>query len=68
MREILVIREKDVFTSILIENGFSVLNFPTIKTETVSDLSELDGLLKKSKLSTEYLSRVQKRLKSFRRN
>ncbi len=45
MSKILVIREKDVFTSILIENGFSVANFPVIKTEMVSDLSELENLI-----------------------
>ncbi|MDQ3323675.1 MAG: uroporphyrinogen-III synthase [Acidobacteriota bacterium] len=43
--EILVIREKDVFTSILIERGFSVTNFPTIKTEPLADLSELENFL-----------------------
>ncbi|HXG85135.1 MAG TPA: uroporphyrinogen-III synthase [Pyrinomonadaceae bacterium] len=45
MSEILVIREKDVFAQVLIENGFLVTNFPTIKTETVSDLSELEGFI-----------------------
>jgi uroporphyrinogen III methyltransferase / synthase len=43
--EILVIREKDRFSSILFEQGFSVINFPTIKTEPLSDLSELEKLL-----------------------
>ncbi len=47
--EILVIREQDVFSSILIEQGFSVINFPVIKTETVADLSELENLLAESK-------------------
>lgn len=45
MSEILVVREKDVFTETLIENGFSVVNFPTIKTEAVSDLSELESFI-----------------------
>ena len=45
MTEILVIREKDVFTKTLIENGFAVTNFPTIKTETVPDLSELEKII-----------------------
>ncbi len=45
MREILVIRETDVFTSTLIENGFSVTNFPVIKTKTLSDLSELESFI-----------------------
>ena len=40
--EILVIRDFDVFSQILIENGFPVINFPAIKTETISDFSELD--------------------------
>ena len=43
--EILVIRKKDVFSSILIEKGFSVINFPVIKTETLADLTELENLL-----------------------
>lgn len=47
LAEILVIREKDVFSSILIEQGFSVTNFPTIKTEPLSDLSELENHLAK---------------------
>ncbi|HSK70757.1 MAG TPA: uroporphyrinogen-III synthase [Pyrinomonadaceae bacterium] len=42
MSEILVIREFDQFSSILIEQGFSLINFPTIKTEPVSDLGDLD--------------------------
>ncbi|MDQ3322710.1 MAG: uroporphyrinogen-III synthase [Acidobacteriota bacterium] len=45
MSEILVIREKDVFTSILIEQGFSVTNFPVIKTEPLANLSELENFL-----------------------
>ncbi len=47
MPEVLVIRETDVFTTILIENGFSVTNFPTIKTEPLTDLSELENYLAK---------------------
>jgi len=43
--EILVIREKDVFSSILSEQGFSVINLPLIKTETFSDLNELENYL-----------------------
>ena len=43
--QILVIRQPDVFSSILIEQGFSVINFPTIKTETLADLSELENYL-----------------------
>ncbi len=45
MREILVIRPKDVFSRILIDSGFSVTNFPTINTETLADLSELETYL-----------------------
>ena len=44
-REILVIREKDRFSSILIEQGFSVMNFPVIKTEPLEDLLELENRL-----------------------
>lgn len=42
MSEILVVREFDEFSLILIEQGFSVINFPTIKIEPVSDLGDLD--------------------------
>lgn len=45
MREILVIREKDRFSSILIEEGFSVINFPLIKTAAFDDLSDLENSL-----------------------
>lgn len=45
MSEILVIREKDNFTRVLIERGFSVVNFPTIETKALTDLSELDDIL-----------------------
>lgn len=45
MPEILVIRERDVFTTTLIGNGFTVTNFPTIKTETASDLSTLENFI-----------------------
>ena len=44
LREILVIREKDRFSQILSERGFKVTNFPTVETEPLEDLSELDGL------------------------
>lgn len=43
--EILVIREKDHFSAILAEQGFSVTNFPTIKTVPLDDLSELENCL-----------------------
>lgn len=46
--EILVVREKDVFSSILIERGFSVINFPVVKTEPLADLSELENCLNKN--------------------
>lgn len=46
MSEILVVREKDAFSSILIESGFLVINFPTVKTETLDDLTELQDYLK----------------------
>lgn len=41
--EVLVIRETDRFSAILGENGFSVINFPTIKTDTLADLAELEA-------------------------
>ena len=40
---ILVIRERDRFSEILIENGFEVENFPVIQTLPVEDLSGLDA-------------------------
>src|SRR5690349_6722748 len=43
--EILVIREKDRFSEILIESGFSVISFPVIKTIPLEDLSELENYL-----------------------
>lgn len=43
--EILVIREKDRFSEILIEKNFSVTNFPLIKTEALADLSDLESCL-----------------------
>ncbi|MDQ6786738.1 MAG: uroporphyrinogen-III synthase [Acidobacteriota bacterium] len=43
--EILVIRGKDRFSSILIEQGFLLINLPLIKTEPLEDLSELEGYL-----------------------
>lgn len=46
--EILVVREKDVFSSILIERGFSTINFPVIKTEPLADLSKLKDCLNKN--------------------
>ena len=39
-KEILVAREKDAFSEILIERGFSVVNLPLIKTAPLADLSE----------------------------
>ena len=43
--EILVIREKDRFSEILTKRGFSVTNFPLIKTEPLADLSDLESCL-----------------------
>ncbi len=40
--EILVVRDYDLFSSILVEQGFLVINFQTIKTEKIADFSELD--------------------------
>lgn len=43
--EILVVRDYDIFSSILVEQGFLVINFPTIKTEKLADYSELDKVI-----------------------
>ncbi|MBA3633944.1 MAG: uroporphyrinogen-III synthase [Acidobacteria bacterium] len=43
--EILVVRDYDYFSSILTEQGFSVINFPTIKTEKIIDCAELDKII-----------------------
>lgn len=45
--EILVIREKDRFSSILIEQGFKITNFPTIKTVRLENVSELENVLER---------------------
>lgn len=39
--EILVVRDDDAFSRILVKRGFSVINFPTIKIEKIDDDSEL---------------------------
>lgn len=43
--EILVVREKDQFSRFLIEQNFSVVNLPLIKTVPLADLSELERCL-----------------------
>lgn len=43
--EILVVRDYDLFSSILVEQGFSVINFPTIKTGKLADYAELDKVV-----------------------
>lgn len=40
---ILVVREFDKFTSLLIENGFETINYPAIQAVPIEDLSELDA-------------------------
>jgi Uroporphyrinogen-III synthase len=40
---VLVVRESDVFSRILQENGFAVVNCPTIKTEPLEDLSDFQA-------------------------
>ncbi len=42
---ILVVRDYDLFSSLLIGQGFSVVNFPTIKTEKIADYSEFDKVI-----------------------
>lgn len=43
--EILIVRDYDLFSSILVEQGFSVINFPTIKTEKLADYAELEKVI-----------------------
>lgn len=43
--EVLVIRAKDKFSSILVERGLTVINLPLIKSEPLEDLSELEDCL-----------------------
>ena len=43
--DVLVIRAKDKFSSILIERGFTVINLPLIKSEPLEDLSKLEDCL-----------------------
>lgn len=50
MSEILVIRKFDEFSRILMANGHQLVNCPTIRTEALDDLSELDNNI--SKLET----------------
>ncbi len=45
MSEILVIRKFDDFSRILMANGHQVNNCPTIRTEAMDDLSELDNFI-----------------------
>ncbi len=40
---VLVVREFDKFSSVLIENGFGTINFPAIQTVPVEDLTELEA-------------------------
>ena len=66
-KRILVVREFDDFSGILSENGFSVINCPTIKTAPFENLSELstkleeidgyDGIFLTSATATEILLR-----------
>jgi uroporphyrinogen-III synthase len=38
---ILIVREYDLFSRLLAENGFEIINFPLIQTASLEDLSEL---------------------------
>ncbi|MGI8469195.1 MAG: uroporphyrinogen decarboxylase [Pyrinomonadaceae bacterium] len=40
MKKILVIRKFDIFSGILAENNYEIVNFPLIETKTIEDLSE----------------------------
>ncbi len=46
MKTILVVREYDKFSEILAESGFEIINFPTIKTLPLEDLSDFEATLK----------------------
>lgn len=46
MKKILVIRKPDEFSRILSENGFEVINLPTIETKPLENLSEFETKLK----------------------
>lgn len=45
MKRILVLREPDEFSRILSENGFEIINLPTIETKPLEDLSDFDAKL-----------------------
>jgi uroporphyrinogen-III synthase len=74
---ILVIREFDEFSRLLIENGFEVINFPAIQTLPIEDFSELekkidnlnryDGLFFTSPKAAEvFLRNIENRINDFR--
>src|SRR5687767_5743641 len=43
MRQVLVVRHEDDFSRTLAANGYSVINCPVIRTETLEDLSALEN-------------------------
>ncbi|MEO6589617.1 MAG: uroporphyrinogen-III synthase [Pyrinomonadaceae bacterium] len=44
-KDILVLREADIFSATLIENNFPVINFPLTKTKMIEDLREFEARL-----------------------
>ena len=46
MKKILIIRKPDEFSRILAENGFEIINLPTIETKPLEDLSDFQTKLK----------------------
>lgn len=47
MKKILVIRKFEEFSRILTENGFEIINLPTIETKPLEDLSDFEAKLKR---------------------
>lgn len=66
MKKILVIRKFDEFSRILTENGFEIINLPTIETKPLEDLSDFetkletienyDGIFITSKIAAQILA------------
>lgn len=50
MKEILVIREFDNFSRILVENDFEIINLPLIETGAIDDLSDFNAKLENIKI------------------
>ena len=63
-KAVLVIREFDEFSRILIDKGFEIINLPLIETERLADLSEFESKLEKIEiydaiiLTSRYAARI----------